>query len=56
MCLEGAYRVSGGYLWKGNLVILDWCSQERSSQGRSSKNKSRQDRTSQDRLIQEWSS
>ena len=42
----------------GNMVILDWCSQNRSSvgKGRSSQDRLSQDRLSQGRSSQDWSS
>ena len=40
----------------GNLVILDWCSQDRSSKSRSSQDMLSQDRSSQDRSSQDRSS
>ena len=54
-CLEGAWRVSIGYP-NGNLVILDWCSQDRYSKDRSSQDRSSQYRSSQYRTSQYRSS
>ena len=47
-CLEGVWRVYMGCL-NGNLVILDWCYQDRSRYSRSSQDRSSQGRSSQDR-------
>ena len=50
-CLEGVLRVPG--CPNGNLVILEWCSQDRSSKGKAGQVKLGQIRSSQDRSSQD---